>query len=459
MGRFLLLALLTALVFYALNQLPQQPLVHTQSQPGLLFPQLAAALDQVEQVDIQTATANLQLRKQEQTWRLVSKADYPVNRERLTTLLTALAELQPSEAKTNDPQRHAQLDLGDPAQGGKAVKLSLATAQGQVLASLLLGKSQPDKADPSLRAVYVRQTDATQTWRVVGNLKAETDPLAWVERSLLALDTRRIQQLALTLATGETLRMQRESAETKDYHLADLPAGASLKSPSALSALVFQAANLTLEDISAVPADFQASERYTLTTFDGLQVEAQWVAASDAWLLRLKAQAVAPTLTGEPQRPFLKPEEITQTVAELNLRWGRWVYHMPAMTHDAIFKSLPELASVPPPVAVDPEPVTEAAAQAMPVVEPTTTPVAGDTASAGPAVAPGAGVMPILPNPAPTAVMSDPVPQVEPSSASLTPEAGVTMPPAAEPSSTAILDAAPVMPAPAEPASVSLLPL
>ncbi len=496
MGRLLLLLGLTALVFYALTQLPQQP-QSIQPQAGLLLPQLAQKLDQVERIRIQTVQTQFQLQKQGQIWHLLEKAAYPVEREKIVALLTTLAELQTGEAKTADPQRHAQLDLQDPAQGGKALKLSLETAQGQVLASLLLGKSQPDKSDPHLQAVYVRQADVAQTWRVVGALNVATDPLAWVTRSLLALDTRRVRELTLTPADGAVVRIQRASPETQEYHLADLPPGGALKTASALSVLVFQAANLTLDDILAPPAEFKVDGRYELTTFDGLQVVAEWAAAGENWLLRLKAAAVAPMLTGEPQRPFLKAEEVQQTVAEVNARWGQWVYQMPAMTHAAIFKSLADLASVPPEQPVTPalemvSPASVAVSEAIPAVGVDTTTAAPlpavdmtlpandvrpveleqapgvDRAILQPTVSPE--TMPLLPTPAVlpepvsvqvsapeastvSALLEGPAP-VEPASASVTPAA--VQPAAMEPGSAAILDSTPAAPV-TMPASVSPL--
>ncbi len=360
-SRFIVLSLLTALVFYAVTQLPQNPASSPTALPGLLFPALSDKLDAVQQLTVQTSAQTFHIARQANGWQLLEKANYPVDTATINALLFDLADLRPLEAKTSSPELHAQLRLLDPeqypGQGGQgtALKLSLQDAQQQSIASRLIGKTSPNQGESGRFAVYVRKPESAQTWLAVSNVQVESDPLAWVERSLLALDRQRIRQVTLQAADGSSFSLQRNTPEDKDYTLTPMPTGATLKSAGALSLLLLQAANLKLDDIQAAPTEFQAVERYTLDTFDGLQVQAELAPHGNDFLLQLKAEAVAAQLA-EIQPPFLPQAEITASIAQLNARWQNWVYVISPMTHAAVFQPLTELLNLatPQPTATEP---------------------------------------------------------------------------------------------------------
>ena len=88
----------------------------TGADAGKLFPDLSAALNSADAVEIADKEGAFRIERIDGDWGLAERGGYPVQFERVKQNLVALAELEILEVKTKNPARHAELQLQDVSQ-------------------------------------------------------------------------------------------------------------------------------------------------------------------------------------------------------------------------------------------------------------------------------------------------------------------------------------------------------
>src|SRR3546814_19238405 len=65
------------------------------------------------------------------------------------------------------------------------------------MAHVVLGNTLSTPNDPRSTSIFVRRDDSARVWLTTGNLQIETDPLAWVNRTILDTPREHIQDAAI----------------------------------------------------------------------------------------------------------------------------------------------------------------------------------------------------------------------------------------------------------------------
>ena len=118
-----------------------------------------------------------------------SAADYPVERDRIRQLLVQLDQLERWEAKTQDPARHAAVDLDTSIQEGQAIEIELVADSGLV-SHVVLGKQQW-----SPKSTFARLATEDQTFKCKGHVEVELNPVAWLDTTFCTLERSGITQM------------------------------------------------------------------------------------------------------------------------------------------------------------------------------------------------------------------------------------------------------------------------
>jgi hypothetical protein len=97
-----------------------------------VFGDLLARANDVQSVTVASASGKFTIARKGDGWALAEKDGYPVAADKLRQLVAGLADLRLLEAKTDQPDRHARLEVEDiAAKDAKSKQVTLAGADGK----------------------------------------------------------------------------------------------------------------------------------------------------------------------------------------------------------------------------------------------------------------------------------------------------------------------------------------
>lgn len=316
-----------------------------------LVPGLDAKLDQVVAVEVAAGEERFTVTNTGSGWALKEREDYPVPEDRVRELLVGLADLKLLEAKTARPDRHARLELEDPAgEDAKSVAVTLRNGAGDALAGTVVGKRRYSVYAGGKGGTYVRRADETQTWLAEGELKVGKTPRDWLDREVLRVDEKQIQRVGVRQPDGTELTAGKETPLANDFVVDDIPEGRKLSSDTAGNRLRNAFAYVDLDDVRPA-AGLTFPEPYHqahMTTFDGFVVTAEIAEIDGEKWARFTARAepagaaAQPAATEESAKAEdegtdeSKPLPLPERVAAFNKRTGGWLYRLDDWTTETM---------------------------------------------------------------------------------------------------------------------------
>lgn len=256
----------------------------------LLFPDLMDRINDVAQVKLSGPDGSVNVVEQNGAWILPDKTGVPAVEPKVRQLIIRIAELEPTEAKTANPDLYARINVEEPGPGATSTLLTLADAKGNPIASLILGKTEWQS---SQQMRYVRRADQPQSWLVKFDSDTGLDSAAWAEKELTRIEGSRIQSLVVTQASGQEMELSKSSPEQEHYDVAPIPEGRQLRSPGAADPLANGLQQLNFEDVREAQAQPGLATTFVFQTFDGLVVTMRVVEESDAKWAQLTAESSA----------------------------------------------------------------------------------------------------------------------------------------------------------------------
>ncbi len=311
-----------------------------------LLPELGDRLEDIAAIAIVSGGETVRLRRVDDRWVVENKGDFPVDPDKVRALVLGLAELRVIEAKTDDPEKLARLELEEPGPDAASRLVRLFDDSGAPIAEVVVGKRRFGLFGPGKSGNYVRLASDTQAWLADRPIDALTDPLDWVDRNLIWLPRDDIAEVRVHIGTEAEYTLARTDPEGP-FQLLDLAEG-EVADVSKVERVVSALGTMTLTDI-ATRDSFPFPEpatRARYTAFDGLVVdvtlyerpEAQ-EAEEDAdsaqyWVVldvregepRPRPEAAAQEDDGEEDAAARKP--LSERVAELRSRYGNWTFRI-----------------------------------------------------------------------------------------------------------------------------------
>lgn len=360
-----ILALVTAvLVGLAVALSSRQPTaVQGVDQP--LFPDLEKDINRSAAVTITTPGGAVHVVRKDKQWRVRERHGYPAAISQVRQLLLGLGGLTRLEPKTKNPALYSEINVRDITdKDSKAKLIEVADANGKTMARVLVGKEQPDKADPSKKEYFVRIPGEAQSWLVSGNLVADTAVKHWLDPSLLNIEKRRIERVTVDHGDGHAVSLRKDSPDATDFQLAGVPKGARVKSAFTVNDVANTLSRLTVDDVFE-PRDLKLSDKpsftATLETFDGLRVtltastdkadaKKHYVtlhATYDPSLVKTtKADGKDnPKGKAKDKSAGKPPEQVKQEAAALEKKFKSWVYALPPFQINNIDKKMSDLVT------------------------------------------------------------------------------------------------------------------
>ena len=329
-----------------------------------LFPELMAQINDARQVSGVSSDGSFTIKRRDDGWVVKEKSDYPADADKVHRLLLGTAQLTRIEPKTRKPELYAQLGVEDvDADGSESLKFTLKNAGGDALADFILGTRRPATGNPNLSEYFVRVPGNPQTWLVEGKLPDDKNPINWVDREILELDSKRVRAVRVTHANGDKIIVRRPDPSADDFELVGLPKGAQIKDVYAVNGIGNGLTNLSLDDVKSASAIRQdkkkAAMSVEITTFDGLRVTMHtrkngkenlaWFSAAFDPALVYEDTKPAKTETGseaqdaDEQTGLKATDAVKQEAETLNTRWQGWVYVVPQYRVDSVAKKKSDL--------------------------------------------------------------------------------------------------------------------
>ena len=366
--------------YFGIDTMPSEQ--RTAEGGKLMFPDLAARLQQAAKVEVVHQGKPLVIEKQEVAgqvrWGLADRGGYPVQETKLRSMFTALTELRLVEQRTADPAEFATLGVEDPNdKDSNSNLLRVLDASGRAIAALIVGHRRVLTGGNVPEEVYVRRPNENQSWLAEGGLDVDSDPQLWLDRDIMNIDHSRIAKVVVTRGNA-TLEFTRAKDKLALTAPADHPKLDDYKLEDVSRALEL----LTFEDVhrdAAPPADQVGTSVFT--TSDGLTVTASVYRAPPG-----------STATPPADRDLLARFKVAgadKAKAEadrLEARLAGWTYSLGAWKQKSLVPSLEDLQAEAPaaPAAAPPAalaPATPGSAAATPAAPAPAAP--GSAAAAG----------------------------------------------------------------------------
>jgi hypothetical protein len=291
--------------------------------PGsLMFPDLAAHLQDATEVDVAHQGKTLVIRRKGDIWGLADRGGYPVQAEKLRTMLTALTELRLVEPRTSNPADYNRLGVGDPnAPNSTADLLRVLDGSGKPIVALIVGHRRVLTEGDVPDEVFVRRPDEAQSWLAEGSLEVDADPQQWLVRDIMNIDHARLAHVSVQRG-GTTLNFDGAKGKLTMTAPANHPALDDFKLDELASGLE----SLTCEDVVPGPAPAQGEiGQSVFTTTDGLTVTAQLYQSGKDVLARFDAAGNTPE------------------AKQLNARVDGWTYKIGSWKESALVPAIADL--------------------------------------------------------------------------------------------------------------------
>lgn len=325
------------------------------SAPENLYPTLSERVNDVHAIAVTSADEAFTIARHGEDWGLENKGGYPVKFEMIKEMLLGLAELKIVESKTSNPEYYDRLGVAGPdaaGEGGQSTLITLCDAQGQAIASLIIG-NRAESSGRSLRQ-YVRKADEPQAWLVEGSLNVNTTAMNWIDRELLRLPRTRVRSVTITHADGESVHISRDDEGQRAFSVSDIPDGYELQRENIADSIANAVGYLRIEDIApAGEIDF-AEAQVTVTefrSFDGLLLTIELLTREDGTWITLCA---AFEKTGAEETA---DDAVAAEIDEMNNRFNGWAFMINTSSASSLMKRMADLTQ---PIESEPNATDEA---------------------------------------------------------------------------------------------------
>jgi hypothetical protein len=158
-------------------------------------------INNINRISIESFDNTIHLVKKDNTY--ISESGYPLKKGMWENLITSLSLLRIEEKKTEDPERHDDLNLKSPELNqsedeseGYATKITLKKNDGTVYSSILFGKTDPSVGGLS-GGQFARMNGINQSYLLKGAIRMPGSKSDWFESLLFTIKNENFQKASL----------------------------------------------------------------------------------------------------------------------------------------------------------------------------------------------------------------------------------------------------------------------
>ena len=314
------------------------------------FPQLVERINDVASIEIGSRTGGFTVLGGGEDWGIVEKSGYGVRRGTVRDFILSLANLRLVEAKTSREDRYARLDVEDlEADEAASRSIKVRDRDGRVLADGIIGRRKYFLYVDGRGGTYLRRAGELQSWLAEGEMEFGPLPIDWLDRVVLEVPTRDIQELSVAQPDGEVLTIVKEERGQEHFTVRDAPENRELKTETEADRLAIVVEKFELDDVEPIEkVSFDGPLHVaTYTTFEGLRIVFE-VISKEVFSLRqtdnppmlrwarIRAE-VAPSVSEDSR------EAVAERAAEINAMTKPWAYRLDDLDGARTTKRLTDL--------------------------------------------------------------------------------------------------------------------
>ena len=275
-NRNLVFIAVTVVAVVAAVAISQQRAPQTRKETPLLFPDLAAKVNEVNELQIRDGVGELTVRRVSGVWRVAEGDDYPALIDKVKQTVVGAADLRVVAEKTQNPDLHKRLGVENPKSKGAESHLLTLKSDGEELASFIMGKARRSQSPSHSPGFYARLPGQAQALLVEGGLEISADVAEWIKRDIVDIEGEEVSDIRISHREGPEVILKRATPED-DLVLQNIPAGKEQESEYAIVRLAGLMANMYVNGVKRADRfDSAAPEaNIEVQTFDGLLATAQ----------------------------------------------------------------------------------------------------------------------------------------------------------------------------------------
>lgn len=305
MKKINIIVLLVAVVAVGLGLMLSSGKRQTEVASQALFSDLQKHVDEVDSIRLENANgvildAVLQdTTEGNSAWSAADKDNYPLDQEKVITLLNSLVSAKLDSAKTAKAENHSRLGLQDITTKDSQAQLLVVSA-GERNWQILMGNTAS-----SGKGVFVRNPGENQTWLTKTALTVPDDSNAWLQSRILNLGTDSLVSVSREGHWSAVVAQPETDGGTLSWTLENMPEGRELNYESIVKNTVDDILELELEElVQQKPYDLAGAvpeSQITVTTSDEGEIEIALYKSGDDNLVSYNSE-------------------------NSNAHWSQWVY-------------------------------------------------------------------------------------------------------------------------------------
>jgi hypothetical protein len=321
--------------------------------------------EQLSGLTLKQGTNTLTLARREGVWGVMERGGYPADYPEISRTVLKLRDLKAAQVEEVAESQLARLELLEPGVPGSGALIEFRDKAGNVLAALLLGKTQTRKESRPAQFGGGEEMDVpVGRWVRLPGTKTRvalvSDPLSnldaqpqgWLDKDFFKIQKIRSIEVDYPDEVTNSFKLTRES-ESGDWTMAGLNEGEELDS-SKTSGLNYALNSPSFDDVIVDVDDavlgLDKPTRIVIETFDGFHYEIQRGAKQEEqYPLRVTVRGDYPreraAVEGEDEAGKLaKDKEFTETLKTRDEKLARekslekWTYLVPSWTLNSVVK-------------------------------------------------------------------------------------------------------------------------
>jgi len=302
-----------------------------------LFPKLVTRANEVAVLRFRDSGSESTIVRTGEGWGFVERANYPVPTENVRTVVAGIASLRRFEEKTDQPDKYPRLGVEDVgAEISSSREVILETADGEELATIILGRvSNTMQFDP-LGGMYVREPGNPQTWLVRGTVALPPTAAEWMVQQVIHIPGPDIQKVVIHEGAEIVLTAVKQQADEglTRYHM--VPEIEGMRAvDSAWKQVASGVVSVMFENVVPIGeiAGFEPTREVEYTTSDGMTVKLETFTVDDIVWVTISASAE------------LGSEGVARADG-INAVAAGWAYQLPGYKLRAIHRDVADLTEV-----------------------------------------------------------------------------------------------------------------
>ncbi len=304
-----------------------------------ILPGLEAALNDIEELEVITAGNEVlaTITRSTTGWVVKQRNGYPADISKVRAVLLNLAQAKIVEEKTSNQELYAKLGVEDistkDAQSVKAV-----VKYTNQRAELIVGKPGPQIN----KSRYVRLANSDTSWLIDQKIDLKHQPDYWLKKDILSIEPSDVAAVKITLQEdGAILDIANSDDENNTFTVTNLTDPNSQVIEAELHQVTNALSSFQLLDVASADqlVDTPSSMTVDYQLKSGATINLVAYDIEDAHYASIQA-SVNEDVSGENNA------QAQEYVEQINKVTSGWVYKIPNVTYDSMFKREPDVLAI-----------------------------------------------------------------------------------------------------------------